>query len=826
MSNGNPIVPPTRRDPYRLVGEVFDGRYRIEAFVSSGSFGAVYRAVNMRFGKTVAVKVLKPDLKEDLAETARELFQREGLTAGSLDHPHIVNVTDVGEEFGFAYMVMEWLEGRTLEAEIKNRKYFTPEDATKILSDIADALHTAHEQGVVHRDIKPSNIHLGREERTTVKVLDFGIAKVISSASQAMASRIAGTLEYASPEQISGGRIDRCSDIYSLGVMMYQMLTGELPFKANSEAQLIQMHLMEPPPKLSEKRGDLSEEVSNVIAKAMAKSSEDRFQSALEFKQAFIDSLSWHKAVDPSEMKTLIAVTKASPIETETHSTPQAVKEKQINAQFLNARDNFQTGQLTPKDTQGKKLSDTTQEKSIKPSEASRGKRYTLYYAIGGALFMFIFRYFFWQEIPYSRDIKMETLFAVDIPFGLFIGVILSEMRPAAWWSVAKSRRFRASEIYALTGAAILYGGIWTVFHFNFFLKRWQIFTDENALAEYYISECHNLINQYVPAFIPVGLVFGLAVWSVRVLSHKEKDNASAEIKPEAKENKSKLGIYLTIGSAIFSFIVSLIYYKWSEYYVQASQFPLIFHTMMGASLGLIIGQLLRPSGMRWSITDGFHGRSILIHGFTAFCIISFAAQLQFFIYIFIVRFGNAPLVQEFLKAEYHTSPISALLMFRATVFYFTIGMIVWFARLLVHKTNRPGLIYTLCGLLCAFVLSWSKFPRYENWENWLPYCLLNMLFGTVLFASLSELRRGALWSVAKGRRVKAFLVHAATGVTIIMGIGWLLWSSFVLTETRLGFAPSSVYILLAALALIGFVLGLIVCGLRVGINEALSGQT
>src|SRR5919199_425077 len=119
---------PTRRDPYRLVGETFDGRYRLEEFAGMGSFGAVYRAVSTRVGRTVAVKILKPDLADDEAAGARELFQREALTAGRLSHPHIVAVTDVGEHEGFAYMVIEWLDGRTLEQEMRGRVPLSPEE--------------------------------------------------------------------------------------------------------------------------------------------------------------------------------------------------------------------------------------------------------------------------------------------------------------------------------------------------------------------------------------------------------------------------------------------------------------------------------------------------------------------------------------------------------------------------------------------------------------------------------------------------------------------------------------------------------------------------
>lgn len=281
-----------RRDPYRLTGELFSERYRLDEFAGMGSFGAVYRATDTRVGRTVAVKILKPDLGDDEANTARELFQREAVTAGRLMHPHIVAVTDVGEESDFAYLVMEWLEGCTLEDELRTRVPFSPAETASLLSPIADALAAAHNAGVIHRDIKPSNIHLGRRERPYVKVLDFGIAKVVTSSTAVAASRIAGTVSYMSPEQIIGSRIDRRTDIYSLGIVLHQMLTGELPFKGESQGHIIQQHIAASPPSLAELRPDFPPALSGVIQRALAKLPEARQQSATDLYAEFTAALS------------------------------------------------------------------------------------------------------------------------------------------------------------------------------------------------------------------------------------------------------------------------------------------------------------------------------------------------------------------------------------------------------------------------------------------------------------------------------------------------------------------------------------------------------
>jgi serine/threonine protein kinase len=302
MTDNQPAPPPRpqRRDPYRLTGETFDGRYQLEEYAGMGSFGAVYRAKATRVGRTVAVKILKPDLGEDETAGARELFQREALTAGRLSHPHIVAVIDVGEHEGFAYMVMEWLDGRTLEQEMRGRAPFTPEETAALLAQIADGLQHAHDAGVIHRDIKPSNIHLGTKERPFVKMLDFGIAKVITSSTAVAASRIAGTVSYMSPEQITGSVINHRSDIYSLGIVLYQMLTGSLPFVGESQGHIIQQHIAAPPPPLTSARPDLPHALSGVVQRALAKTPEERQRSAREL------SLEFSAALRPSNQPTQV----------------------------------------------------------------------------------------------------------------------------------------------------------------------------------------------------------------------------------------------------------------------------------------------------------------------------------------------------------------------------------------------------------------------------------------------------------------------------------------------------------------------------------------
>ena len=287
-----------KRDPYRLIGETFNERYAIDEFIVSGSFGAVYRATDQKLGRTVAVKILKPDLQEDIAEEARELFQREAQAAGALNHPHIVAVTDVGEDFGIAYLVMEWLEGRTLEQELRQFRKVSLSDAQVILEQLTGALTLAHEQNIVHRDIKPSNIHLGKPDEIFVKVLDFGIAKVLSSASNAVASRIAGTFAYMPPEQIEGKIIDARTDIYALGILLFQMLCGRLPFERKSEDYLISQQLTAKPPRLDYFDPEINSAVADVIERSLAKNPAERQQSVLELCDSFVKAVESQNTVE------------------------------------------------------------------------------------------------------------------------------------------------------------------------------------------------------------------------------------------------------------------------------------------------------------------------------------------------------------------------------------------------------------------------------------------------------------------------------------------------------------------------------------------------
>jgi serine/threonine protein kinase len=277
-----------KRDPYRIAGST-QGKYEIHRLVGIGGMGAVYYAQHTNTKGVVAVKVLKPDLALENPDMIKYFFE-EGRKTVALKHPSIIRVTDADiTDDGLAYLVMEWLDGPTLEDELKDHGVMSLERVAPLLEQICDAMAHAHLQGIIHRDLKPSNImlltdHTGDE---AVKILDFGIAKAISS-TIGRTNRVMGSAYYASPEQLMGSSsIDHRSDIYSLGVVIYQLLTGKLPFDGDSIGHVINQHISVSPPSLCKIRPEIPAVVEGVVLRALAKKPEDRYQEVIDLARAF-----------------------------------------------------------------------------------------------------------------------------------------------------------------------------------------------------------------------------------------------------------------------------------------------------------------------------------------------------------------------------------------------------------------------------------------------------------------------------------------------------------------------------------------------------------
>ncbi|NOT63797.1 MAG: protein kinase, partial [Acidobacteria bacterium] len=277
------------KDQYGLNGRIINDKYLIEALIGIGGMSAVYCAQQFGVVRRVAFKVLLPHLAANNDKMV-SFFEREARTAGRLLHENIATVFDAGRtEDELAYIVMEWLDGVTLEEELRKNGVFALERVATLLKQIASALDTAHTQKVIHRDLKPSNIMLihradGEEQ---VKVLDFGLAKLATEACD-LVSHAVGTPHYASPEQFQlGSEIDARTDIYSLGVMLYQLLSGRLPFSSPSIHEVIRLHMLEMPRPIRELRPEVPPGVEELLQRMMAKTPHYRPQSVREVAQLF-----------------------------------------------------------------------------------------------------------------------------------------------------------------------------------------------------------------------------------------------------------------------------------------------------------------------------------------------------------------------------------------------------------------------------------------------------------------------------------------------------------------------------------------------------------
>ena len=257
------------------------GRYTILEEIASGTQGAVHRAFDPESGQIVAVKILHPGLSSDRSYLER--FHREATITSSIDHPNVVGIREVGESGGRHFIAMEFLP-ESLGRLIESAGRLPVPSSVSFAVQIADGLAAAHARGVVHRDVKPQNVLIAADG--TAKVTDFGIARGESLATMTATGMVMGTPYYMSPEQCLGERADARSDIYSLGCVLYQMLTGALPFEASTPLAVLRKHTDEPPRPLREVRDDIPQPVADIVARALAKEPEERFGTAIEMAGA------------------------------------------------------------------------------------------------------------------------------------------------------------------------------------------------------------------------------------------------------------------------------------------------------------------------------------------------------------------------------------------------------------------------------------------------------------------------------------------------------------------------------------------------------------
>ena len=267
-----------------MKGMVFAERYKLEDFIGQGGMSLVYRAVDIRTGHSVAVKILKSEYNSD--KEFLERFQREAQAASLMSHHNLVNLLDVGVEGEYRYLVLEYVNGNTLKDIIRQKGRLNYQTAIQITVRILSALQHAHDNGIIHRDIKPQNVLIHADGH--VKVSDFGIARMTNAFTISKGDTVVGSVHYSSPEQATGSVVEATSDIYSTGVVMYEMLTGRVPFVGDTPVAVAMQHVQDPPPPITDFAPETPPAVVAGVMKALEKNPKNRFQSAREMADALM----------------------------------------------------------------------------------------------------------------------------------------------------------------------------------------------------------------------------------------------------------------------------------------------------------------------------------------------------------------------------------------------------------------------------------------------------------------------------------------------------------------------------------------------------------
>jgi len=343
------------------IGKIFAGRYRIIKQIGRGGMADVYLAKDLILdGEEVAVKVLRTNYQTDPIAVAR--FQREARAMADLDHPHIVRITDIGEEDGQQYLAMEYVAGLDLKRYIKEHYSLSNEEAVRIMGQILLAMRLAHAKGIVHRDLKPQNILLTPDG--TAKVTDFGIAVAFAETSLTQTNSMLGSVHYLSPEQARGSKATIQSDIYAMGIIFFEMLTGHIPYDGDSAVTIALQHFQKPLPSVIAENPSVPQSLENVVIKATAKKLTDRYQTVSEMYVDLLSSLSYNRRNEPKlvfddtskvdtktlpkmSQSTLTAIPKVQPKEenpqtkkpnkkvASKETAPKPVKKRRFKARYL-----------------------------------------------------------------------------------------------------------------------------------------------------------------------------------------------------------------------------------------------------------------------------------------------------------------------------------------------------------------------------------------------------------------------------------------------------------------------------------------------------------
>lgn len=311
-----------------LVGKHIGGRYKILKLIGGGGMSNVYLAHDIILSRDVAIKILRYDLSNE--EELHRRFQREALSATSLTNPNIVSIYDVGEDEDMHYIVMEYIKGKTLKQYIQEFSPLSAARSVHIMKQLTSAIAHAHENGIIHRDIKPQNILM--DEEGNVKITDFGIATSLGATSFTQTNSVIGTVHYLSPEQARGGLATMKSDIYALGIVFYELLTGELPFSGESAVSIALKHLQAETPSVRELDASIPQSVENIVLKATAKDQNHRYSNAEEMEEDLNTCLSIQRVNEPKFMPPVDdGATKLIPIIKDPKPVPIPVKEPSTN---------------------------------------------------------------------------------------------------------------------------------------------------------------------------------------------------------------------------------------------------------------------------------------------------------------------------------------------------------------------------------------------------------------------------------------------------------------------------------------------------------------
>ena len=295
-----------------LLGTTLNGRYRLEARIGAGGMSTVYRATDETLQRQVAIKLMNREIATDSDQLER--FRREARAVAQLSHPHIVGVIDYGEDDGRPYIVFEYVEGETLKERIRRNGRLPITEAVAYAIEIARALGTAHARHIVHRDVKPQNVLI--DEEGSAKVTDFGIARTLDEEGLTADGRVLGTTDYVSPEQALGRPVTGQSDLYSLGIVLYEMLTGEVPFKGENQVAVAMKHVRDQLPDVQFKRPEVSAALASVVDTATAKRVEDRYADDAELIADLEDVLAIETARAGSATGEVTSVLRTLPSQT------------------------------------------------------------------------------------------------------------------------------------------------------------------------------------------------------------------------------------------------------------------------------------------------------------------------------------------------------------------------------------------------------------------------------------------------------------------------------------------------------------------------------